>query len=308
MAGSSSSNYLKLLRPGNKGMTFIICFFLAAGIWLLNTLSKNYTAVFSIRLTQPGWKASEEESIIQATVNAQGFDLFKLHYRFAGLHNFPAMKSNNASAKSVVENLLGNLKTKAEIIAVSPEIITVADSGLPLKKVPVRSQLNFSFQQQTTAAGAVLFKPDSVEISGTAEALANINFINTLPLNFLNIDKSLFCSVGLETPAANNIFLTRDRVWMYLPVEKYTEGSVEIPLKIIYKGTSHIKLLPEKVTITYRVPLSLFNKVKPHQFKAGVYLSGLSKEDKVPVSLLEKPAFIKKVAFSPSEVTYLIFD
>ena len=160
-------------------MTFIICFFLAAVIWVLNTLSKNYTATYSIKLEKPGLKAGEEESVLQATVNAQGYDLIKLHYRFTGLHRFPDLKASSAPAQAFVENMMGNLKTNVQIVSVSPEIITTAESGLPHKRVPVRNQLSITFQQQTTAAGKVLFKPDSIDISGTAEALAKVSYINT---------------------------------------------------------------------------------------------------------------------------------
>ncbi len=307
MASSASPKHFAFFKPDNKGMIFIICFFIAAGIWVLNTLSRNYTTVFTIKLEKPGTK-KDGETLIRATVNAHGFDLIQLYYKFAGIQPFPDIKTNSATGIAVVESLMGNLKTNVQLVSVTPEIITIAETGLAHKMVPVKSKLEISFQQQITAASPIMFKPDSIDISGTEDAISKVDFIETQNLKFLNTDKPIFCSVGLATAAYTNINFSAERVWLYVPVEKYTEGTVEIPLKIIHKGTTHIKLLPEKVTVTYRVPLSQYNKVKPQQFKAGVYISGFTTEDKIPVSLLEKPSFVNKVTFSPSEVTYLIFE
>ena len=289
-------------------MTFGVCFILAAVIWFLNTMSKSYSSSFNIVFENPLKGETDDGPVIHATINGRGFDLMKLHYRFDGVHSLQELKHGRLSSRELVESLMGNLKPSLQVISVDPMFISAAQTGLFHKHVPVKSRVEITFKKQTALASPILLKPDSIDISGTAADVESIDFVETTVMKLVDVDKPVFTSIQLKEPALKNVFLSQKKVWLYVPVEKYTEGSLEIPLKIIYKGPMQVKLIPEKVTVTYRVPVSKYNLVKPGLFKAGVYSTGHSSGKKIPVSLMEKPSFVNQVSFTPSAVTYLIFD
>ena len=299
---------MALLKPGNKGMTFLACFFLASGIWVLNALSKNFTSTYTISLASAGHETSEDVLTIQATIAGRGYDLMRLHYRLSGIHPFNDLATQQLSGKMIVENVIGNLKTSIQILNVTPEFITGIKKGLYHKRIPVKCKLEITYQHQTTPSAPVMLKPDSIDISGSLNDINSIEYIETKPSKFLNVSRSLFTSIPLEISTLKNVNVNKEKVWLYIPVEQFTEGMMEIPLTINYKGPSQIKLFPEKVKVTFRVPLRKYNMVKPDQFQAGVFIHSSSNKENINVELLRKPSFVNKVSFSPAEVTYLIFD
>ena len=305
MANSNTKGFFKIFKPGSKGTTFGLCFIIAAVIWFLNTMSKNYTSVFNIVFENP--LKGEDDPVIHATMTGRGFDLMKLHYRFSGVHNLIELKYGRLSSREMVTSLMGNLKSSIQLVSVDPVFITSDQTGLFHKRVPVKSRIEITFKKQTALASPVLLQPDSIDISGTTSDIASIKFIETASMKLLNIDKPVFSSIMLESPD-KKIFLSQKKVWMYVPVEKYTEGLLEIPLRILNKGQINERLLPEKVKVTYRVPVSKYNLVNSNQFQAGVFVNSANSGKKISVKLLEKPSFVNQVTLTPSEVTYLIFD
>ena len=285
----------------------MICFFLAAGIWVLNTLSKNFTSTYAISLASDH-KTVKEELTVQATFIGRGYDLIRLQYRLAGMHHISELATQQLSGKVLVENMMGNLKSSIQVLNVTPEFITGIEKGLYHKRVPVKSNLEITYQQQFTPSAPVILKPDSLDISGALADINAVQYIETLPLKFLNVNRSIFTSILIESSSLKNINVSKEKVWIYIPVEQFTEGAIEIPVNTLYKGPSEVKLYPEKVTVTFRVPLSKYKMVKPEQFRAGVFISSSSGKDKINVELLQKPSFVSKIAFSPAEVTYLLFD
>lgn len=308
MTGTKSSDFFSLLKPGSRSMNFIICFFLAAGIWVLNTLSKNYVSAFDIRYEFPLKSNSDENNIIHATISGRGFDLIRLNNLFDGIHQLNDPKEGKISSKEIIQNILGTKKNSFQLLNVDPEFISLTEMGKVHKRVPVINKIELFFQKQTTLAAPVMIKPDSIDISGSAEEIKSISSIETAPLKLLNVEKSVFRSVELETPSMKNIHFSRNKVWLYVAVEKFTEGSFEIPVLGIFKGKTQVRLIPEKVTVKFRVPVSKYNMVQADQFKAGVYVSSYGGKNKLPVTLIQKPKFTSQVTFSPNEVNYLIFD
>ena len=248
MANTLPKSLMALFKPSNKGMTFMICFFLAAGIWVLNTLSKNFTSTYAISLASDH-QTVKEELTVQATFIGRGYDLIRLHYRLAGMHHISELATQQLSGKMIVENMMGNLKSSIQVLNVTPEFISGIKKGLYHKRVPVKSNLEITYQQQFTPSAPVILKPDSIDISGALADINAVQYIETLPLKFLNVNRSIFTSILIESSSLKNINVSKEKVWIYIPVEQFTEGAIEIPVNTLYKGPSEVKLFPEQIKL-----------------------------------------------------------
>jgi hypothetical protein len=100
-----------------------------------------------------------------------------------------------------------------------------------------------------------------------------------------------------------------DKVDVYIPVEKFTEGVIEVPVQPtnLAKGFS-LKTFPDKVKVRYMVSLSRYNKISPAMFKAVVDASGLEKEhpEKIVVQLIQKPEFIRMAELESERLDYIM--
>ena len=93
-----------------------------------------------------------------------------------------------------------------------------------------------------------------------------------------------------------------------IPVEKFTEKELEIPVQIKNKPENvNIKFFPSEVKITFMVGLSEFEDINAADFSAVVdYNTVLLKKENPEVEIEKKPSNIEILRISPDRVEYLI--
>jgi hypothetical protein len=100
-----------------------------------------------------------------------------------------------------------------------------------------------------------------------------------------------------------------DQVTVLVPVEKFTEGAVEVPVHSInVRPGFTLRTFPDKVKVRYKVSLSRYNDVTPEMFDAVVDAKGLPDENtrQLKVRLETKPDFISAVTIEPEKTDYIL--
>jgi len=229
----------------------------------------------------------------------------------------------------VAASLKGNLDPKNDLIAVpsaslsddfilqlgndysitgfAPDSILFTFSNKASKRVPVLLQSVITFNKQHDTTGSVLLDPDSVTITGPSASIADVNFVKTELLQLSNLKSSVRQKVGLEK--THLVTSAVDHVTVLIPVEKFTEGSMEVPVHAINVQPGFVlKTFPDKVKVRYKVSLSQYNEVRAEMFDAVVDASGLpdDRTRQLKVKLETAPHFIRTVIIEPEKTDYIL--
>jgi hypothetical protein len=169
--------------------------------------------------------------------------------------------------------------------------------------------LNFkgSFQKQYDTTGTPEISPSVIEVSGPPAELAKLDFVSTELL----VGSELKADLKAKVKLVKNKLLTYnfDEVQVRVPVEKFTEGLVELEVHAINVSPGFsLKTFPETVKVRYIVPLSFYNKVNPSLFDGIVDATNLeqSHPDKLTVKLMTKPDFVRTAYIEPEKVDYIL--
>ena len=318
---SSAGQNLKL----NKRLAAIlVCFSIAAIFWFLIALSKEYSTslsfpIFYINL--PGQKVvvNDLPSSILLNVKTSGFKILAYHFKKEKVRIQIDVDSRiGKSAKQADDIMVIPTKTFAadfndqlgpeiNILNFVPDSIVFNFSFKSVRRVPVKADLIIRFEKQYDSIGHPEFHPDSVNISGPASLVNSTDFISTEPVKLEKIKEQVTQNVRL---VSNRLLSLSDTVVkLILPVEKFTEENMEIPVNPVHVQKGYLlKTFPDKINVRYLVALSKYNLVNESSFAAVVDAAKITDPNvnKLNVEIISAPAFVKSIAIEPEKVEYIL--
>jgi hypothetical protein len=315
------------LRPNKRLVIFIIFIFIATIIWLLWTLEKEYTTVISnpvefTGLPQDWVLANKLPEKIQLEVTGSGFAILRhnwdinkspLRINFKNLYREPTEKLVGKTISlslnpGPVRTRMSNQLSPLRVNSVIPDSISFVFAEMTSKKVPVNADVKVEMEKQYMLKGDVKVIPDSIEITGPSTILDTIGFVQTTPLDLKKINGNVTRSLAIKN-IHNKVSLSKKRVQVEIPVEQYTEKSIEIPLTGINVPDSlHLKLFPAEATVTFRVVVSEFRNIQPENFLLTVDYSQIpaSGQSKLTIKISDHPSFIGNIKVNPETVSYIL--
>ncbi|MCF6366001.1 MAG: hypothetical protein L3J35_07335 [Bacteroidales bacterium] len=314
---------MKFKRPKiskKKIIIFSVFVFIAAIFWFLDALNREYTTKIEYPIELYNFPkelsvTSNYPEKLNVTVRAYGFDILgKIN-----IVNPLKINVEDLSVKDKLDNskLVISLKkisddffpktTGIEIIQIHPEIIVLSTKKLLSKKVPVKLNINFTTETLYMQSGHIEIIPDSIKVSGSEKMLSNYDEAETVFKNYKNLNDTLTENIQLKT--VNNLKFSKDKVKIILPVDKYTENDIKIPVKVINCPDSlKIVTFPNEISLTYKIGLSRYNEVGGNDFEVVVdylQIKGKNKE-KIQVLLTKQPNHLQSVKISPEYLEYII--
>ena len=122
-----------------------------------------------------------------------------------------------------------------------------------------------------------------------------------------NISDTLRRQVALVTQ--KGVKFVPASIEMMLPVDIYTEKTVEVPLHgVNFPANKVLRAFPSKVQVTFQVGLSRFRQITADDFHINVSYEELLRlgSDKYTVKLRNIPEGVTQVRFNPEQVDFLI--
>jgi len=310
----------KQLKANRQALVFLSCVVLAMFIWCVNALNKQYSTTVEQTLIYKGLpskiSAAQLPKQLIIEISGRGFDLMQYHLNSENksfLIDLNKLSQNvftsNYSAINTSQLLtasLSNAKSQITLLHVTPELIQLDSREHFSKKIPVKAAIKYSFQKQYAQSGVLIIQPDSIYVSGDSLTINKLSFVETEAANFELLNRSLFRSIKIKSPASKNFSYSTDKVWVYMKVEPYTEGSVTIPVHLNNSGMRHITLVPDLVTVNYHVPLSLYNTIRAEQFEASTDFKTTIDNSKLKVVVVRKPKEVSNVTVSPEQIDFFI--
>lgn len=129
----------------------------------------------------------------------------------------------------------------------------------------------------------------------------------TQPVKQENVSDTLRQQVSLL--ARRGVKFVPASIEMILPVDIYTEKTVEVPLHgVNFPADKVLRAFPSKVQVTFQVGLSRFREITADDFHINVSYEELLclGSDKYTVKLRNIPDGVKQVRFNPEQVDFLI--
>lgn len=310
------------LKQDQRLVVFAVCLLIATALWFLNALSKDYsTAInYPVRYTNPPeeiFLTNSPPEKFELKVEGHGFSLLRyklilspspivlsltsIHESHEGTGNIITVQS-----QSLIQRISQQISNEITITEISPNVITLVFDSLATKTLPVKTSVNTTFNQQYYLEDEITFEPESIKVSGPSAALDTIRFLETEQVNISEIDTDIERVVQVKKPL--NTQLATDKVLMKIPVEKYTEKEISIPVEVKNKpeGVS-VKIFPSEVIVSFMVGMSKYESTTANDFKITVDFNQVDKSSEtLDVTIDSQPPFIQSLRVSPRSVDFLV--
>ncbi|TVZ53273.1 hypothetical protein [Dokdonia sp. Hel_I_53] len=297
---------------------FLLLTTLVAG---LIKLSKTYTTNYELALDivdLPLEKSIRYISPEVINVNASHTGFAMLRNSVSGSEikvSFSSMKKTGDGAYTYVvndhvEDLRNALHGNIDVTSTKPtEIIVVVDS-MASKRVEITADVDVNYAPGYGATEKLLISPDSVTIVGPSALLKTINEVQTQKYSVEDVSSSIHEELILEKPDSTEILkYSISKVVIDQDVNRFTEGTVTVPIQVINNVGGKLKILPKTVQIIYTVQLDDFDEVSSSDFLVScVYDKKSTTDNYLPLTISRMPKNISSVRLVDKQVQFILID
>jgi len=304
---------------------FLVCVGISCIIWFTIKLSEEYDTVveYPVRYTHLPKNKSltfTSDSILQVEIIEKGSNLFRMLYVdkiepvTINLRFLPIYPKGGSYHGIVTPSLLINeIERKkgllGKIISISPDTIYLTFEPEKSRKVPVKADFDLTFDKEYMRYGNSVFKPDCVTVKGPERVIENLDSVSLGYIKLENLTDSFTGNKKFINDSINRtLSISPSEVSFIVPVEKYTETQVMVPVKPVNANGKNVRLFPDKVKVYCTVALKDYNRIQEGMIKAQADMSKAdqSGDDKIKVSLENFPPFIRVNRIEPEKVEYII--
>lgn len=297
---------------------FFICLALALGAWLFFAFSNRYvyqakTVVHYTGLPQNKAFHPLQADTVTLQIEGTGWQLLFSKLRISppsvSVNLSRLSKQNFISFSDQLSEINRQLESNQKVVYVQPDTLYFDFSTRSVKKVPIELVQNILFKTQYGISGKIRLLPEYVTISGPFEDIQNIKTWQTEKLELKDVRGTVTRQVSLTKPEKANIDVFPSSVEVTVPVEEFTETTLEVPLKLMNAhNLGTVKLLPEKVKVRLMAALSNFPQIDKNDFSLSVDMDNWRTKgyQQLPVHLMRTPQYIKVISVEPQVVDYII--
>ncbi|MDQ3072028.1 MAG: YbbR-like domain-containing protein [Bacteroidota bacterium] len=301
-----------------NGRIFFVCLALSGVLWMLTSLNESYSTSVNLRINyqnKPEGKVYVKPlpQSLSLTVKGKGWDLLGLKIR----GGFEQLNVNLLDHKwrpyihtrTLRFSMQQQLSPKVTVSEIYPDTISLEAEKKLTRKLPVKLNYKLSFGKQFELGGFITSKPDSIVVTGPASVVSRLKAVGTDLIDLDGLEKETRIKVELVQSPQHNIQYQQNEVTVFIPVYQLSEQTVELPVEIINpKFGGDVKLIPEKVNLTYQTTLNRFKDIKAEQFQAVVDGSQVdtSQHQLLRVQIITQPDFTYHLRLKEEYVDYVI--
>jgi YbbR domain-containing protein len=311
--------FIRLTKIERKRfLVLITCVLLAIAGWLFLALNNKYVYTAKTVLVYKNFPQKKafhplQSDTVDLLVEGTGWQLLFARLRVSPPSiNISLDKLNNRNYILFSEQLYSvnnQLETSQKIISIRPDTLYFDFSKRTVKRVPVKLVSDLTFAKQFGISDDIEFTPDYVTVSGPQEELEKIREWKTDTLKLHDIQGPSVSRVAMKLNLQKNVNIFPSTIEVKLPVDEFTEKTLEVPLKILNNSEYYnVRLYPKKVKITFMVALSSYQQVNEDFIEATVDLNEwkLQKHNQLSIKLTRFPDYCKKVKLVPEKVDFII--
>ncbi|WP_183573391.1 YbbR-like domain-containing protein [Mucilaginibacter sp. X5P1] len=296
---------------------FFTCLVLASLAWLFTTLSKPYDYHVKRVLTyknSPQKRAfhSLQSDTVEVTVKGTGWQMLFSKMNDENTPIAADLRSLDNGNFVVLSSQLKQINDKDanhEIIAINPDTLYFDFSYRMVKRVPVHLVAALKYQQQFAQSNNPIVKPAYVTLTGPANRISKITQWDTDSLIAEDVNETIRTKLNMQAVSEGNMSMYPKAVDVVVPVDEFTEKTLQIPVKIINNFDYYnVKIFPQKVKVTFVTSLKKYAEINEDFFEAesDLNLWRLQGYTILPVKLIRYPPFCKIVRIDPPNIDFII--
>jgi hypothetical protein len=309
-----------------KFSVFLVCLLISIIIWFTLKLSDDYDKVIQVPVNFTYLPKNKvltyvSDSVLQVEVLDKGSNIFRMIYIEQmtpvniSLKYLPIYPKGGGVYQGIINTslLINEIEREqsllGKVISVSPDSLYLLFETEKSVKIPVKSNFDLTFEKEFMEYGQPVFSPDSVVVKGPERIISGLDSANLGTISVEKLNENYTGEKYFEKDSLNQgLTFHPDNVNYTIPVEKFTEAEVEVPIKIINSNGLQAKTFPDKVRVYYNVALKDYSKIEPGMIQAIVDLSSidLAREDRVKVVLENFPEYIHINKINPEKVEFII--
>ncbi|MCK7590829.1 CdaR family protein [Subsaxibacter sp. CAU 1640] len=286
-------------------------------------LSKSYTEIVTFHVSYTNVPeqhsiSTDFDSIVKVKVKAYGFSLLAQNfYRHNLIVDFNKevkeqgllYSYDTKKGRSKIENQLGS---KIEVLSIQPDSLNFPYEVMTVKTVPVKLDTEISYESGYDLLDSLKLEPDSIKVIGPKKSVEKISRVMATKLKLNDVNKPISAIVNLTLDKElKNVKLSQSKVNVSGSVQKFTEGTFEVPVTF-ENMPSNIKInyFPKTVTVAYYVSLEDYKKIKALDFKVVCDYSNVKNTDKtfmIP-QLVQKPKLVKSTRMKQNKIEFIIIE
>ncbi len=296
---------------------FFTCLVLAALAWLFTNLSNPYTFTVKRVITYkntPQRRAfhSLQSDTVAVTVNGTGWQMLfsKLNDDSKALNvDLRPLESNNYVALSSQIKQVSINNDVHDVVSFNPDTLYFDFLNRTVKRVPIKLVSNIKYQKQFAQLNNAIIKPAYVTLDGPSNRIDKITEWQTDSLTADKVNETIRTKMDLQPPNEGNITVYPKAVDVILPVDEYTEKTLQIPVKLLNNTDYYnVKVFPEKVKVTFLTSLKRYTEIDENFFEADADLNLWKNQgySTLPVKLIRVPPFCRVISVDPPNIDFIV--
>lgn len=313
---------LKLRIRRRRYAAFAACLLLSTVFWFLNTSGNLYNAQLDVpvRYLNAGNIIIDEDELprqVSITLNGTGYDILSfllnpekgtvvVDGKKIGIINRKNYQMGFILMQEGLE-YFNRQHATIKAIDIHPDTIFFELKNKEFKRVPIKLNLDYSFHKQYGFMKPLEIVPDSIDISGDAEIISRIHYLETEMFSKHNIQSSFQKTLKLKP--VEGVYMNPATVDLNFSVEQFTEQLLEVPVKLKNKkGLDSLILLPNTVKVSFMVALHDYVRVQSSDFlvEADVANALSSGKGIIDLELSKHPDYIRNPKIMPEKAEYII--
>lgn len=303
----------------NKKINVFIMFLLFAFIILIFTkLSKDYTNTMAFEvqtLNVPQENVILNDSVhLNITLKTHGFIWLKYYVSKPKIKidfSKDVHKKEDVFVWNKSRSYLNNtqFEKQVELLSISPDPITFRYGVNMVKKVPVILNTDINFSPGFDMSSHVTSQPDSITVVGPDVLVSKITKLEAEPIILKEVREDISKIVKLKLPKNDSdLKFSNKQITIKGHVEKFTEGTLKVPVSIInVPKKTKVKYFPKVISVSYYVSLSNFNTITEKDFKVVCDFSKTNEDQSFLIPEITKsPASVKNIKVGQQRVEFII--
>jgi YbbR domain-containing protein len=297
---------------------FLTCLVLAVCAWLVLAFSStySYTTKKLIRYKNVPLKRSFhslQSDTIEAVVTGTGWQMLFARVNEKSAPITVDLRSLEQrpyiTLSSQLQSINAEMPRNNPIKSFNPDTLYFDFSNRSIRRIPVKLLSAINYQKQFSQSDDVIIEPSYVTVSGPSGEIDRMNTWPTDSLKAKDVNETIKTAINLKPPAEGNITIYPKTVQVKVPVNEFTEKTIRIPVKIINNtGYYNIKVIPQRVEVTFTTSLNRYADIDADLFEAQVDLEYWKKYgySTLPVKIIRVPEFCKIVSVEPRNIDFII--
>jgi len=310
-------SYFKSKRL-NVFLLFIVLAFLFS---LLSKLSQRYTHSFEFKIN--AINVPEDHVVLNDSTNSMtialttyGFKHIKYYLKQSEIDvDFSDLDRTATHYKWIESNelskIINQFDANIDIENITPDTLVFRYDVNSVKIVPIKLVSNIKFSAGYDVINDYQLQPDSVKIIGPRSMIDSISEIKTKSLDLENVNANIDHIVQLSLPKnITEIKTSKSTVEVKGTVEKFTEGTIDVPVNVInIPENIKINFYPKTVPVIFYTSLSNFESISSSSFLVQCDFNDIKDNNTYLVpSITKQPDIIKSAKLNVKQIEFIIVN